>query len=76
LIGKRVDEAADLLSVFIDQAIVDGQLQVEIVHGHGTGRLRQGIHEVLKTLPYVSNFSHPDAAAGGAAITIVELVQR
>ena len=76
LIGKRVDEAADLLSVFIDQAIVDEQLQVEIVHGHGTGRLRQGIHEILKTLPYVSKFSHPDAAAGGAAITIVELVQR
>ncbi|MEA1921706.1 MAG: Smr/MutS family protein [Pseudomonadota bacterium] len=76
LIGKRVDEAADLLRIFIDQAIVDGQLQVEIVHGHGTGRLRQGIHEILKTLPYVSKFSHPDAAAGGAAITIVELVKR
>ena len=76
LIGKRVDEAADLLTLFIDQAVVGGQLQVEIVHGHGTGRLRQGIHEILKTLPYVSNFFHPDAAAGGAAITIVELVQR
>ncbi|MCD6292230.1 MAG: Smr/MutS family protein, partial [Deltaproteobacteria bacterium] len=76
LIGKRVDEASDLLSVFIDQAVVEGQLQVEIVHGHGTGRLRQGIHKKLKTLPYVSNFFHPDAAAGGAAITIVELVQR
>lgn len=76
LVGKRVDEAEDLLGVFIDQAIVGGQLQVEIIHGHGTGRLRQGIHEVLKTLPYVSNFFHPDAAAGGAAITIVELVKR
>ena len=76
LIGKRVDEATDLLTLFIDQAVVGGQLQVEIVHGYGTGRLRQGIHEILKTLSYVSNFSHPDAAAGGAAITIVELVQR
>ena len=76
LIGKRVEEAADLLTVFIDQVVVGGQLRVEIIHGHGTGRLRQGIHETLKTLPYVSNFFHPDAAAGGAAITIVELVKR
>ena len=76
LIGKRVEEAADLLGVFIDQAVVGGQLRVEIVHGHGTGRLRQGIHEILKTLPYVSNFFHPDAASGGAAVTIVELVKR
>ena len=76
LIGKRVDEAADLLTVFIDQAVVGGEFRVEIIHGHGTGRLRQGLHEILKTLPYVSNFSHPDAASGGAAVTIVELVKR
>lgn len=76
LIGKRVEEAADLLTVFVDQAVVDGQLRVEIIHGHGTGRLRQGIHETLKTLPYVSNFFHPDGASGGAAVTIVELVKR
>ncbi len=76
LIGKRVEEAVDLLTVFIDQAVIGGQLRVEIVHGHGTGRLRQGIHEILKTLPYVSNFFHPAGAAGGVAITIVELVKR
>jgi dsDNA-specific endonuclease/ATPase MutS2 len=76
LIGKRVEEAADLLAVFIDQAVIGGQFRVELIHGHGTGRLRQGLHEILKTLPYVSSFYHPDAASGGAAVTIVELVQR
>ncbi|MBN2809050.1 MAG: Smr/MutS family protein [Deltaproteobacteria bacterium] len=76
LIGKRVEEAVELLTLFIDQSIVSGQAKVEIIHGHGTGRLRQGLHESLKTLPYVSNFYHPEAASGGAAVTIVELVQR
>ncbi len=76
LIGKRVEEALDLLLPFIDQAVVGGQEKVELIHGYGTGRLRQGLHEALRQMPYVSNFSHPDNAAGGAAITIVELVKR
>ncbi len=75
LIGKRVEEALDLMIPFIDQAVVGGQDQVELIHGHGTGRLRQGLHEALQTLPYVSNFHHPDSAEGGAAITIVELIK-
>lgn len=76
LIGKRVEEAVELMTLFIDQAVVGGQFRVEIIHGHGTGRLRQGVHETLKTLPYVSKFSHPDTASGGSAVTIVELVKR
>ena len=76
LIGKRVEEALDLLIPFIDQAVVGGQERVELIHGYGTGRLRQGLHEALQDLPYVSNFFHPDNAAGGAAITIVELIKR
>ena len=76
LIGKRVEEAINLMIPFIDQAVVGGQNQVELIHGHGTGRLRQGLHEALKSLPYVSNFYHPDSVDGGAAITIVELIKR
>ena len=76
LIGKRVEEALDLLIPFIDQAVVGGQERVELIHGYGTGRLRQGLHEALQDLPYVSNFFHPDNAAGGAAITIVEFIKR
>ncbi len=76
LVGKRVEEALELMIPFIDQAVVGGQEQVELIHGHGTGRLRQGLHEALKTLPYVSDFHHPDSAAGGAAITIVKLIKK
>ena len=74
LVGKRVEEAADLLVPFLDQALLTGSRQVEIIHGHGTGRLRRGLHEFLRTQPQVSAFYHPDPAAGGAAITIVELL--
>ncbi len=76
LVGKRVEEAINLLIPFIDQAVVGGQERIELIHGHGTGRLRQGLHEALKELPYVSSFSHPDNTAGRAAITIVELIKR
>ena len=76
LIGKRVEEAVALMIPFIDQAVVGGQEQIELIHGHGTGRLRQGLHEALKSLPYVSNFFHPETIDGGAAITIVELIKR
>ncbi|MBN2704972.1 MAG: Smr/MutS family protein, partial [Deltaproteobacteria bacterium] len=73
LVGKRVEEAAELLPSFIDQAVLAGETQVEIIHGHGTGRLRQGVWEILLGLPWVGKCFHPEAAAGGAAITVVEL---
>ncbi len=76
LVGKRVDEAADLLARFIDREILAGSDRVEIIHGHGSGRLRQGVWEILRQMPYVSKLHHPDPAAGGTAVTVVELVGR
>ena len=76
LVGKRVDEAAEMLAGFIDREVLAGSDRVEIIHGHGTGRLRQGVWEILREMPYVSNLHHPDPAAGGAAVTVVELVNR
>jgi DNA mismatch repair protein MutS2 len=73
LVGKRVEEAERLLLPFLDQALLGGHERVEIIHGHGTGRLRRGLHEILAALPYVSRFHHPESPAGGAAVTIVEL---
>ncbi len=76
LVGKRVEEAEELLRPFLDRAVLGGCTRVELIHGHGTGRLRRGLHAILGTLPYVSRFYHPEGAAGGSAITIVELVER
>ena len=73
LIGKRVEEAREELEDYLDQAMMAGMKQVEIIHGYGTGRLRKGIHEYLRQLPYVSKYHHPPADQGGQAVTVVEL---
>ncbi len=73
LIGKRVEEAREELEAYLDQAMMAGMEQVEIIHGFGTGRLRKGIHELLRQLPYISNYFHPPADQGGQAVTVVEL---
>jgi DNA mismatch repair protein MutS2 len=72
LIGKRVDEAREELEGYLDQAMMAGMEKVEIIHGFGTGRLRKGIHEFLRQLPYISNYYHPPADQGGQAVTVVE----
>jgi len=74
LIGKRVEEAEAELISFLDQALLGNVGRVEVIHGHGTGRLRRGLHERLRTLPCVSRFYHPEGAAGGSAVTVVELL--
>ena len=73
LIGKRVEEAREELERYLDRAVRAGMGQVEIVHGFGTGRLRQGIHEFLRQLPYVSDYHHPPSEQGGQAVTVVKL---
>ncbi len=73
LIGKRVDEAREELEGYLDQAMMAGMEKVEIIHGFGTGRLRKGIHEFLRQLPYISDYYHPPADQGGQAVTVVEL---
>jgi len=73
LIGKRVDEAREELEGYLDQAMMAGMEKVEIIHGFGTGRLRKGIHEFLRQLPYISDYYHPSADQGGQAVTVVEL---
>jgi DNA mismatch repair protein MutS2 len=73
LVGKRVEEAEGLLLEYLDQALRGGLVTVEIIHGVGTGRLREGVHEILRGIPYVTGFHHPEAGAGGRAVTVVEL---
>ncbi len=53
LIGKRVDEAIDIIEMELDRALLEGFEKVRIVHGHGTGRLKSGIRSYLAKLPFV-----------------------
>ncbi len=73
VIGFRVEEALPLIDRTIDRALVVGEAGLRIIHGYGTGRLREAIRSHLRALPHVRNFTGGDARSGGEAITEVEL---
>lgn len=71
--GMRGDEALQAVTYFIDDAILVGVSRVRILHGTGTGILRQLIRQYLKTVPGVAHFQDEHVQFGGAGITVVEL---
>lgn len=73
VIGLTVEEATEKVDKLLDQAAVAGKQRLRIIHGHGTGALRRGLGEFLRTHPLVAKQSHEDAEHGGTAITVVEL---
>ncbi len=73
LVGKRVDEALPLLARFLDDALLQSQREVEIVHGSGEGILRKVVREELARHRAVAAFSAADIAHGGENVTVVTL---
>ena len=71
--GMRGDEAINAITYFIDDAILVGVSRVRILHGTGTGILRQLIRQYLATVPNVSHFRDEHVQFGGAGITVVDL---
>ncbi len=71
--GMRGDEAISAVTYFIDDAILVGVSRVRILHGTGTGILRQLIRQYLATIPNVSHFHDEHVQFGGAGITVVDL---
>lgn len=71
--GMRVDEGLQAVTYFIDEAIQFAIPRVRILHGTGTGALRQYIRAYLKTIPGVADYHDEDVRFGGAGITVVEL---
>jgi DNA mismatch repair protein MutS2 len=71
--GMRVDEALQAVMYFIDDAIQIGIGRVRILHGTGTGALRQVIREYLHTVNGVSNYRDEHVQLGGSGITVIEL---
>ncbi|MEH0156108.1 Smr/MutS family protein [Limibacter armeniacum] len=71
--GKRAEEVMFLLDDFMDTAIMLGQTSLRIVHGKGTGALREVVRNHLKTFGGIKNVSdeHPDR--GGAGVTVITL---
>jgi len=73
VIGCKVDDAIPLIDRRIDRALVEGDLTLRIIHGFGTGRLRDAIRTHLKDVPFIKRITSADSRFGGEAITVVEL---
>jgi DNA mismatch repair protein MutS2 len=73
LIGQRVDEALSNLDRYLDGAALDGRPWVFVVHGHGTGALRDAVREHLRTSPYVAESARGTRSQGGEAVTVARL---
>lgn len=71
--GMRGDEALQAVMYFIDDAILVGVSRVRILHGTGTGALRQIIRDYLRTVNGVRHFEDEHVQFGGAGITVVDL---
>lgn len=73
LIGKRVEEALEESDVFIDQSLLSGTKAVRLIHGFGTGRLRQALRDYLKKHPGVKAVRPGGEREGGDGATIAVL---
>ncbi len=73
VIGQNVDEACFLIDKYLDNCYLSGLNNTRIVHGKGTGALRDGIHKFLKTHPHVKSFRIGTFGEGEMGVTIVEL---
>ena len=73
LVGKTVDDAISQLDKYLDDASLSQLTNVRVVHGKGTGALRNGIHQYLKRQKHVKSYRLAEFGEGDAGVTIVEL---
>lgn len=71
--GQRVEEALPVVERFVDDAVAANLDRVEILHGKGTGALRQAIRERLADLPAVADFDDAPWDEGGPGVTYITL---
>ena len=73
--GKLVDEGLDELEKYLERAYSAGLLFVRIVHGKGTGRMRDAVRNALKSSSYVASFEEPKDGEGGAGVTVATMAK-
>ncbi|MDD4297920.1 MAG: Smr/MutS family protein, partial [Ruminiclostridium sp.] len=71
--GENIEEATGKLDKYIDEAVIAGLHEVSIIHGKGTGALRKGIHDFLKTHAHVASFRLGKYGEGETGVTVVTL---
>jgi DNA mismatch repair protein MutS2 len=69
--GLRADDAVAMTTAFLDRSVNEGRRVAFLVHGHGTGALRESIRRELKTSPYVTHFRAGETGEGGDGVTVV-----
>ena len=73
VIGQTVEQATEHVDKFLDDAALAHLPSVRIIHGHGTGALRKGLSEFLRSHPLVAAHTSESEERGGRAVTVVEL---
>jgi DNA mismatch repair protein MutS2 len=73
--GKLVDDGLDELERYLERAYSSGLLFVRIVHGKGTGKMREAVRNALKGSPYVSSYEEPKDGEGGAGVTVAKMAK-
>ena len=73
--GKLVEDGLEELERYLERAYSSGLLFVRIVHGKGTGRLREAVRSALKESPYVASFEEPKDNEGGAGVTVAKIAK-
>ena len=73
VIGMTVEQASEQVDKFLDDAALANRPRVRIIHGHGSGALRKGLGEFLRTHPLVERAQFESEEHGGKAITVVDL---
>jgi DNA mismatch repair protein MutS2 len=71
--GLRADDALSMATTFLDRSLNDGQKVAFLVHGHGTGALREAVRRELRRSPYVAHFRAGETDEGGEGVTVVWL---
>ena len=71
--GKRYEEVKDLMDSYLDQAILANLENVTIIHGFGTGAIRNAVQEYLKKCPYVKSYRYGQEGEGLNGVTVVKL---
>ncbi|PIC74723.1 endonuclease MutS2 [Sporosarcina sp. P17b] len=71
--GERYEDALVRTEKYIDDALLSNYHQVNIIHGKGTGALRQGVQQYLKKHSRVKSYRFGEAGEGGSGVTVVEL---
>ncbi|HEX9839495.1 MAG TPA: endonuclease MutS2 [Anaerolineales bacterium] len=73
--GKLVEDGLEELERYLERAYSSGLLFVRIVHGKGTGKLREAVRNALKDSPYVASFEEPKDNEGGAGVTVAKMAK-